>query len=151
MNDQYMRTMIYLKKKDDLTQSVGYLRLERKEDQLLFFLALTGTSMPEHSPIYLICSVYGQNQPCLLGKMLTEEYSEGSVCVGCLPLDEEGKDICGTLIGTQENYLCGSVDGRKRFEFPDLQNNMSKPLRRRAGGCWLRALREADAGRRHKI
>lgn len=110
MGNHYMRTMIYLRENIDLGQSIGYLRLERKGNYLLFSLVLTGTSMPVHSPIYVVLSNEGKQQSYLIGETSRSEYSEGSILLTQLPPMAWEKDIYGALIGTKGNYLAGNVD-----------------------------------------
>lgn len=115
----YMRTMIYLRNKEDLGQTIGYLRLERKGGYLLFSLVLTGLNMPEDSPIYAVYDNGNGQQRYRLGNTGRDECCEGRILLSQLPQRELENAIYGALIGTRENYLTGTADSR--HELPQWQ------------------------------
>lgn len=123
--DNYMRTMIYLKKKEDMERSVGYLRLERKGGYLLFSLALTGTSVAAECPLYVVYDTDGidtRQQIYRLGNTGSDGGCEGRILLSQLPKRDVEERIYGALVGTGESYLTGTADCTHELPvWPDLQ------------------------------
>ena len=113
--DNYMRTMIYLKRKEDVEQSVGYLRLERKGGYLLFSLVLTGASVSGECPVYVVYDTGDtddRQQIYRLGSIGSDGSCEGRILLSQLPMRKIENRIYGALVGTGESYLTGTVDSR---------------------------------------
>lgn len=124
--DNYMRTMIYLKKKEDLERSVGYLRLERKGGYLLFSLVLTGTSVPAECPVYAVYDTSdtdARQQICRLGSIGSDGSCEGRILLSQMPIRKIENRIYGALVGTGESYLTGTTDCR--HELPVWQDTQA--------------------------
>lgn len=112
----YMRIMIYLRKKEDTNQTIGYLRLERKGGYLFFSLVLTGADMPANCPIYVVYDREERQQHYCLGNTSGGDSSEGRILLSQLPQRECENAIYGALVGTRENYLTGVINSH--FELP---------------------------------
>lgn len=117
--NNYMRTMIYLRKNENLEQSVGYLRLERKGGYLLFSLVLTGASMPSDCPIYAVYKGKDSQQCYCLGYTGEGKSQEGRILLSQLPERGLENTIYGALIGTKTSYLTGTA--ARHYELPQWQ------------------------------
>ncbi len=111
-----MRIMIYLRTKEDTSQTAGYLRLERKGGYLFFSLVLTGTVVPAGCPIYIVYDKDDRQQRYCIGYTGETENSEGRILLSQLPHRECETKVYGALVGTEESYLTGTVNSQ--FELP---------------------------------
>ena len=114
--NNYMRIMIYLRTKEDTSQTAGYLRLERKGGYLVFSLVLTGTVVPAGCPIYIVYDKDDRQQRYCIGYTGETENSEGRILLSQLPHRECETKVYGALVGTEESYLTGTVNSQ--FELP---------------------------------
>ena len=114
--NNYMRIMIYLRTKEDTSQTAGYLRLERKGGYLFFSLVLTGTVVPAGCPIYIVYDKDDRQQRYCIGYTGETENSEGRILLSQLPHRECETKVYGALVGTEESYLTGTVNSQ--FELP---------------------------------
>lgn len=113
--NNYMRTMIYLKNKDNPKEAKGYLRLERKGECLLFSLVLTGENIIKNYGIYLIYMEENQEQRYCLVECQNGSLCEGRIFLSELPNSQLLNTIVAVLVGNEETYLVGSLNNTDSF------------------------------------
>ena len=113
---EYMRKIIYLRKKEGGTEfsGSGYVRLERWGDELRIHL----TRLAEHYfgelPVFAIYEKNKELYPLLLGR--TDGKNEWDYCqsIDTRKMEWYAEDIIGFLIGDRDFYLVGESPEYKR-------------------------------------
>lgn len=111
MND-YMRKIIYLKKREQgiPVTGAGYIRMERKREYLFLSLVMTDGQMPEGSPVYAVYRQEGDWRRLFLGELDESAGQwETKIRLTSLPFSGIENQIDGVLAGTEGEYWAGEL------------------------------------------
>ncbi len=111
MND-YMRKIIYLKKREQgiPVTGAGYIRMERKREYLFLSLVMTDGQMPEGSPVYAVYRQEGDWRRLFLGELDESAGQwETKIRLTSLPFSGIENQIDGVLAGTAGEYWAGEL------------------------------------------
>ena len=127
---EYMRKIIYLRKKEGGTEfsGSGYIRLERKGNELRIHLTIPEKNRFGELPVYAIYEKNKELQPLLLGKMDGKSEWEYIQPIDTKKMEWYAEDILGFLIGHKDYYLAGeSPDYRGKISYENIVFRKSEP------------------------
>lgn len=127
---EYMRKIIYLRKKEGGTEfsGSGYIRLERKGDELRIHLTIPEKNRFGELPVYAIYEKNKELQPLLLGKVDGKSEWEYIQPIDTKKMEWYAEDILGFIIGNKDYYLAGeSPDYRGKISYENIVFRKSEP------------------------
>lgn len=116
---EYMRKIIYLRKKEGEIESSGsgYIRLERRGDELRIHLTIPVEHRFGELPVYAIYEKNKELYPLLLGRADGKDEWEYCQNIDTRKMEWYAEDILGFVIGDKDCYLVG--------ESPDYKGKIS--------------------------
>ena len=105
----YMRTVIYLKKRENevLMQGQGFARLEKRGNNFMLYLSVHDITLQGENPVYIVCEQDGGYKAFKIGMAEQADNWNFQSLSEDLPKELVLEKICGILMGKKEHYLSG--------------------------------------------
>lgn len=132
--EEYIRKIIYLRKKERGIESSGsgYIRLERKGDELRLHLVMPEENRFGELPVYAVYEKNKELRPLLLGRADGKGEWEYYQFIDTRKMEWYAEDIVGFVVGNKDFYLVGeSPDYRGKILYENIifKKNETKPAR----------------------
>lgn len=132
--EEYIRKIIYLRKKEGGIESSGsgYIRLEKKGDELRLHLVMPEENRFGELPVYAVYEKNKELRPLLLGRADGKGEWEYYQLIDTRKMEWYAEDIVGFVIGNKDFYLVGeSPDYREKILYENIifKKNEPEPAR----------------------
>ena len=123
----YRRIIIYLRQYEATDDTVGYIRVEKKDGYLYLSLSLTECTMPKDSPIYIVYREGDGTGHMRIGELTDGVTWEKKMLVAQLPMRDMTERIVGVLVGSEHHYLTGATHGKDALPKYDMLKEEKEP------------------------